>query len=95
MMTLHATQRCQQRAIPRFAVELYLSYGSASWHNGAEVYAMDKAAHRRIEKAFGGKRALRAVEPLLDGYIVVAEGKVITVAHRQCRLKRDVSRKRG
>lgn len=95
MMTLHATQRCQQRASPQFAVELYLSYGSASWHNGAEVFAMDKAARRRIEKAFGGKRALRAVEPMLDGYIVVGGGKVITVAHRQCRLKRDVNRKRG
>ena len=95
MMTLHATERCQQRAIPQFAVELYLSYGSTSWHDGAEVYAMDKAAHRRIEKAFGGKRGLRAVEPLLDGYVVVKDGRVITVAHRHCRLKRDVNRKRG
>lgn len=95
-MTRHATQRSQQRSIPPLAVELYLRYGCASWHKGAEVYAMDKAARRRIARDFGGKRALRALEPLLNGYTVVGEeGQVITVGHRTHRHKRDVSRKRG
>ncbi len=92
-MTRHAAKRSQQRAIPTFAVDLYLTYGSASWHDGAEIYTMDKAARRRIEKAFGGKRAVRAVEPMLDGYVVLSEGQILTVAHRTCRHKRDESRK--
>lgn len=93
MMTRHATERSQQRAIPAFAIDLYLTYGSARWHDGAEVYTMDKAARRRIEKAFGGKRALRAIEPILDAYVVVGDGHVLTVAHRTRRHKREVSRR--
>lgn len=95
MMTKHAIQRCQQRGIPTLAEELLLQFGQASWHKGAEVYAMTKAARRRIEKAVGGKRNMRAIEPMLDCFIVVGGDKVITAAHRTRRLKRDVKRKRG
>ena len=88
MMTRHATQRSQQRGIPPLAVELFERYGAWTRHNGADVLFMDKQARRRIARDFGGARALRYVEPLLNKYAVVENGRVITLAHRSKRLKR-------
>lgn len=88
MMTRHATSRSQQRSIPQFAVELFERYGATCRHDGADVLFMDKRARKQIAKDFGGARALRYVEPLLDAYAVVESGKVITLAHRTRRFKR-------
>ena len=49
---------------------------------------MDKQARKRIARDFGGSRALRFVEPLLNAYAVLENGRVITLAHRTKRLKR-------
>lgn len=88
MMTRHATQRSQQRSIPPLAVELFERYGASCRHDGADVLFMDKQARKRIARDFGGSRALRFVEPLLNAYAVVEDGRVITLAHRNKRLKR-------
>ena len=87
-MTRHATQRSQQRSIPPLAVELFERYGAICRHDGADVLFMDKQARKRIARDFGGARALRYVEPLLNKYAVVENGRVITLAHRSKRLKR-------
>ncbi|GMN03759.1 hypothetical protein [Erythrobacter sp. MTPC3] len=88
MMTRHATHRSQQRSIPPFAVELFERYGAICRHEGADVLFMDKQARKRIARDFGGARALRYVEPLLNKYAVVENGRVITLAHRSKRLMR-------
>lgn len=88
MMTYHASLRSQQRSIPRFTVELFERYGACGRHDGADVLFMDKQARKRIARDFGGARALRLVEPLLNAYAVVENGRVITVAHRTKRFKR-------
>lgn len=93
MLTKHARLRCQQRSIPPFAIDLYEKYGVCARHRGADVLYMDKAAHKRMERDFGGPRALRMIEPLLGGYAVVENGRVITIAHRTGRMKRDVVRR--
>ncbi len=89
MMTKHAQVRMSQRAIPPIAVSLLEEFGSEMRHNGADILFMDKAAKRRLTKAFGGRRALRMLEPVLDSYAVIADGKVITVAPKTKRFRRD------
>lgn len=88
MTTRHATQRSQQRGIPPLAVELFERYGAWSRHDGADVLFMNKQARKHIARDFGGARALRYVEPLLNKYAMVENGRVITLAHRSKRLKR-------
>lgn len=88
MMTRHAAERSQQRSIPPFAMELFERYGACCRHDGADVLFMDKQARKQIARDFGGARALRFVEPLLDAYAVVEDGKVVTLGHRTKRFKR-------
>lgn len=87
-MPRHATHRSQQRSIPPLALELFERYGAWSRDDGADVLFMDKQARKRITRDFGGARALRYVEPLLNKHAVVENGRVITLAHRSKRLKR-------
>ncbi|MBR7710987.1 hypothetical protein KCP91_16295 [Microvirga sp. SRT01] len=89
MITHHAQTRMQQRAIPALALELFERFASSMRHNGADVLFFDKAARKRITKAFGGQRACRIIEPWLGTYVVSENGAVVTVAHRTRRLKRD------
>lgn len=89
MITKHATHRMQQRAIPELALEMFERFGSTMRHQGAEILFMDKAARKRIAQAFGGQRACRVLEPWLNTYVCMEDGRVITVAHRKGRLKRD------
>lgn len=87
-MIRHASQRSQQRSIPPFAVEIFERCGAYCRHQGADVLFMDKKARKRIARDFGGARALRFIEPLLDTYAVLENGRVITLAHRTTRFKR-------
>ncbi len=89
MITHHAETRMQQRAIPALAVEIFERFASSMRHDGADVLFFDKAARKRISKAFGGQRACRVIEPWLGSYMVTENGAVITVAHRTRRLKRN------
>lgn len=88
-MTLHATARLQQRAVPSLVMSLLLDYGSTMQHAGAEVIYVDKKARRRLREAVGGNRNLSVVERWLNSYVVLGEGgRVVTVARRTKRLRR-------
>ena len=88
MISNHASERIQQRAIPVLAIEMFERYASAIRHDGHEVLFMDKEARKRIASAFGGRRACRVLEPWLNSYLRMENGVIITVAHRTERLKR-------
>lgn len=77
-MTRHAVSRSLQRSTPRFAIELFERYGAECRHDGADDLFMDKRARKQIASDFGGAKSLRYVEPLLNGYAVVENGRVIT-----------------
>ncbi|AWU98077.1 hypothetical protein DM194_27710 (plasmid) [Azospirillum ramasamyi] len=81
--------RAQQRAIPPFIVDLLLRFGAEAHHHGAEVLYFDKEARRRLRHHLGD-RILQAIgDQMLDTYAAVGEGdRVVTVAHRNRRLKR-------
>ncbi len=94
MITKHADVRMQQRAIPPLAVEVFERFGSSMRHEGATILYMDKKARKRVEEAFGGPRSVRVIERWLDLYVCIEGGKIITVAPRTQKLKRDVKRRR-
>lgn len=84
--TDHARTRMQQRAIPSTVVEALLAYGRGQHdHRGSTIVYFDKAARRRLER----ERLDRELERFLDAYAVVAtNGEVITVGHRDRRVRR-------
>ena len=87
MFTNHAEMRCQQRGIQREVVDALLSYGKRGHHRGAQVYFMDKRAHRHA-RADMGKSVYGRIANRLDTYLVVSgDGVVITAAKRLGRLK--------
>lgn len=93
MLTNHAIERMQQRAIPELVIEMFERFGSEMRHAGADVIFIDKAARKRISKAFGGSRASRVLEPWLNSYLCMEAGRVITVARRTNHLKRGCNRR--
>jgi len=94
MISNHANIRMQQRAMPSMMIDFLERFGSEMRHEGADVLFMDKAARRRAEKALGGPRALRLIEPFFNSYIVENGGTVITCARKNRRFKRDCKRSR-
>ena len=85
--TSHALIRCQQRGISHALVDIVYAYGRRSYNKGAEVRFMDKCSRRLAERRLGPE-AYRQIAGKLDFYIVIStDGSVLTVAHRNVRLK--------
>jgi hypothetical protein len=84
-LTQHAYKRSQQRGIPPFVMELILDYGSCLHRHGADVYYLDKSGRRALKRELGAKIYAR-IEDQLNVY-VVSDSNVITVAHRNERIK--------
>ena len=88
MMPRHAQTRHQQRSIPPMFVELLLRFGVTEKALGkADKVFLNKAARKQI-KAYAGPLAGQ-LDQHLDIYAVVSEdGSVITIGHRQERVRR-------
>ncbi|GJE53065.1 hypothetical protein GOFOIKOB_6141 [Methylobacterium tardum] len=90
IMTIHAQERLQQRAIPPLVIELLEEFGSIERCGHAERLIWDKAARRRLARHLGGERGLRMVEPWLHVYAVRSDdGHLVTAAHRRQRHRRQ------
>ena len=87
MMSRHAKTRCQQRSIPLMLVDLLLRFGATERAPGkADKVFFNKAARKQI-KAYAGPLAGQ-LDQHLDIYAVVSEdGSVITIGHRQERIR--------
>jgi hypothetical protein len=87
-MTAHANVRRQQRAIPPLMIDLLLQFGASEPSgDGTLKYYFDKSSRRQV-MAYAGAFA-SALEQHLDLYAVVAaDSRVITVAHRDDRIRR-------
>ncbi|MBY5990503.1 DUF4258 domain-containing protein [Ferrimonas balearica] len=84
MLTSHAHQRMQQRAIPMASIELLLTFGQSDFHRGCEVVFFGKQAWQRVTQA------MRTVpERFRNHYLVLHGGEVVTVGHRCKHFKRD------
>jgi hypothetical protein len=86
-LTKHAAQRCQQRGIPPFIMDLIIAYGETSRRGGAELSFLTKESRRQLERDLGHKVYAR-IEDQLDVYIVHNDTEVITAAKRTSRIPR-------
>lgn len=83
-LTKHASQRLQQRGIPRLMIEMLRRFGKRAYdHHGGVIRYLDKSARRSIEK-YIGSQAYRRMHEFHDAYLVeaVGNGVIITCGHR-------------
>jgi hypothetical protein len=87
-LTTHATARLRQRGIPVTAIDCLEHFGHVRHdHRGAEILYMDHRSRRDARRAMG-EVAYRRAEKLMNVYAVVADGRVVTMRHRTCRVRR-------
>lgn len=86
LLTRHARERMQQRGIGTQAVEQLLAFGREQHdrHGGVIVY-FDRAARERARRAGNDPRDLDRTAGM---YVVLTDGKIATVGHRQRRVRR-------
>jgi len=87
MQSAHAQTRCQQRSIKSAAIDALIAYGETCRRGGADVFFLNRSAHKRAARALG-RDQYRKLEKSLDSFLVIYdEGELITAAHRYRRLK--------
>ncbi len=87
-LTMHASKRVQQRAIPPIVIEWLVRFGAQRWSRGASVYEFNKDSRRRLRRHIG-QRLFASVEQWLDAYAVVGgEQQVVTAGWRHQRRHR-------
>lgn len=85
-MSVHATIRTQQRAIPRLVIDLLLKFGAREHSdNGAVIVYFDKRARKNVAAYAGG--LLPKLGEHLSSYLVMSEQRIITVGHRFKRIR--------
>ena len=87
MLSNHAKQRMQQRAIHPLMIDLLYRYGREQHQNGSKILFLDKRARKKALKAL--QDVNQRFDKLSDVYLVEAggDGTVITVGHRLKRIK--------
>ena len=89
-LTHHAETRLAQRGIPPFILEFLCRFGATERCNDADKLFFDKRSRKQLKSHLGGARSLRLIEPWLGAYAVLGDdGNVVTVGHRQKRIKRN------
>ena len=86
--TTHAQIRAQQRCIPSQIVEWLQAYGSEEHdHHGAIILFFDHAARQRLAREVG-QQIVNHLGHFLNTYAVLSsDGLIITIGHRQKRIK--------
>lgn len=86
LLSKHASYRCRQRSVPPMVVEWLLDYGRVGHdHRGAEIRYFDKKSRKRLA-AEVGEVVISKLADLLNAYLVVKGGTVLTVGHRLKRI---------
>jgi len=87
MLSNHAKQRMQQRAIPPLMIDLLYLYGRKQHQKGSTVLFLDKRARKRARRVLQDVK--QRFDKLSDTYLVEADrdGTVVTVGHRTQRIK--------
>jgi hypothetical protein len=81
MMTDHARQRSVQRNISEGMIELILQYGDERpAPGGARRVELGKLAKARLKKSFGPKLASDILLQARKCYVILSNGRIITVA---------------
>ncbi|MBY6093948.1 DUF4258 domain-containing protein [Ferrimonas balearica] len=83
MLSTHAHQRMQQRAIPMASIELLLAFGESEFHRCREVVFFGKQAWQRVTD-----KLCAVPDRFRNHYLVLQGGEVVTVGHRLKHFKR-------
>lgn len=79
--TIHSRIRCQQRSIPEEAVELVLDFAKPfPAGRGAESYSFDNRTWEKAVAYLGTET--KYFERYRNIYVIVADGRILTVAWR-------------
>ncbi|MFQ5753462.1 MAG: hypothetical protein ACE5HI_15845 [bacterium] len=88
-MTNYANVRSKQRGIPPLIVEWLEEYGAVTYdHHGGQKKFFDKRSRKLLSKRYG-KEVVDRMGSLMNTYLVVESGHIITVAHRQKHINRN------
>ena len=80
-MTKHALERRDQRGFSQTDVELILEFGDCRpCKNNGQSYFLSKKS-KSLYKQYLGNDARRKLSKLMDAYVVVSGGKVLTIAN--------------
>lgn len=86
-MTRQALIKQHQRAIPPLIIDWLCRFGCRiTGMNGTTVVFFDKASRRSL-RAEAGHVVVRRLSDMMDAYLVMSDGKIITVGHRFKSLK--------
>lgn len=87
MLSNHAMQRMQQRAIPPLLVDLLYRYGREQRQCGSTVLFFDEKSRKRARRALD--EVIQRFDKLSDAYVIEADDNstAITVGHRLRRFK--------
>ena len=87
MISKHALERMQQRAIPPLVLDLLYRYGREEFQNGATVLFFDQHSRRKALRAL--KDTLQRFDKVSDTYVITSadDGRAITVGHRTKRIR--------
>ena len=87
MLSNHAKQRMQQRAIPPLLVDLLYRYGREQRQCGSTVLFFDKNSRKHARKAL--EDVIKRFDKLSDVYLIEANDSstTVTVGHRLRRFK--------
>jgi len=81
LLSQHARTRMQQRAIRLDGIDLLFRFGECRYAgHGAESYYFTRQSWRQVEAHLGAQ--IGAYERYRNIYVVVADGVVVTTAHR-------------
>lgn len=88
LLSAHAKERMQQRAISPLAIELLVQFGTSEFNQGCEILFFDKKARQRLQQ-YAGQELYSTLLRMLDVYIVVDGAVVVTAARKVRHHKRD------
>jgi hypothetical protein len=88
MLTRHASKRAQQRSLPPLIEEWLFRYGEAQHQGGGtEILYFSKRSYKRLRHHVG-LQPIRKLQQYLDAYLIVSDGRIVTMGHRHKRIIR-------
>ena len=85
--TKHSMDRSKARGIPPLIMKWLLDYGTEQYHNNRQILYFDKKARRSLRRAVG-RQIVSKLNKYMKSYLVIEDGRVITVGHRFARIRR-------
>lgn len=87
MVSIHAAQRMQQRAVSNEMIDLLMDYGVVEYHRGAEIISLNKKCWKKLQDENPCGR--QTLDKVRNCYVVISDGVVVTVGHKKTHFKHN------